>query len=277
MNKQKLIGLLIVAAIVGLGVLLCPYPPNKDRIDPLVLLDKALASEYRVKYKAKVKHTAIYNGRTTSFTSSSTNKLDAENRETAAKLSYLIKRNYEPLVEGEDIIAGREAWTLRLKPKEKNHPWKQLWVDKKNYHVLASRDWSGRNNLKRSMETLSINYQGMLPEIKNQRYIISSKGNYPRYIPKGYILWSNSLFNGATYLTYTDGLNTIGILFGSQIVADESKWNQLVKKGLQDSSQMLVLCKNSSGKQVIISADLPAEELKKIADSFSRPNKYSRP
>ena len=268
MSRNKLAGLLAVAVIVGLGVLLCPATPNKERIDPRILLDKTLASEYRVKYRAKVKHTAIFNGKTTSFTSASTNMLDANSRETAAKLSYLIKRNYEPLVEGEDVIAERKAWTLRLKPKEKNHPWKQLWVDKKNYHVLASRDWSGRNNLKRSMKTLSITYQGALPDIQNPRYTISFKDNHPRYIPKGYILWSAGLFNGNTYLSYTDGLNTIGILIGSHLIVNDAKWKQLVNKGLQDSGQVLVLCKNSRSKQVIISADLPAKELEKIANSL---------
>lgn len=296
MNRQRLTGILIAFAVVSLGILLCPNPPQKDHINPHFLLNKTLASECKIKYKAKTQHTALYNGKTIRFTAisdmrdsglgiiihpkTSGNRLDTKNRETAAILNTLIKRNYKPLVEGEDTIAGRITWTLRLKPKHKNYPWKQLWIDKKTYHVLASRDWSCRNNMKRSMKTLSIAYKDVLPPYMSPRHQRNPKkhltadkrfkGNhYPKYTPAGFTIWDIGLQNefGDTHLSFTDGLNTISIIVGSHIF-DDKKWNTQVKKGLQDCSQALVLCKNSHDKRIIVIADLPKRELEKIANSF---------
>ncbi|OFX14828.1 MAG: hypothetical protein A2Z18_01955 [Armatimonadetes bacterium RBG_16_58_9] len=70
----------------------------------------------------------------------------------------MLKANYTPLVEGEDTIAGRQVWTMRLKPKRKNFAWKQLWIDKQTYVVLASKDWSFQNEMIRTMVTTHVSY-----------------------------------------------------------------------------------------------------------------------
>ena len=56
-----------------------------------------------------------------------------------------------PLVEGDDIIAGRQAWVLRLNPRQKPCPWLQLWVDKRTNEVLAFREWSGEDEMIRAV------------------------------------------------------------------------------------------------------------------------------
>lgn len=301
MNKPRFKGILIFLVVIGLGILVCPNPPTKDRVDPFVLIEKALASESSIRYKAKTKHTAVYNGKTVNFTfvSDITDsgsgvtigdktfgiRMDDKNRQTVAVLNALIKQNFEPLVEGEDIIAGRPVWTLRLKPKQKIYPWKQLWIDKKTYHVIASRDWNCSNNIKRSMRTLSITHKDVIsdnnlpqyasPKAHSLKAMAAFKRKFgeissnPRYIPTGFILWDIDIYNefGDTCLSYTDGLNTISIIVGSHIFND-NKWNRLVKLGMQNSGQASVLCKNTAGKRIIVIADLPENELQKIAASL---------
>lgn len=56
-----------------------------------------------------------------------------------------------PLIEGEEITAGREAWVLRLNPRQKPSPWVQLWVDKKTMEILAFREWSAEDVLVRAV------------------------------------------------------------------------------------------------------------------------------
>ena len=110
----------IVIGVVGIGWLVCPRVPD---VDPDLLLS-------RVMFKCHLCPTC----------------------------SALLRRNYTPLVEGEDAIAGRPAWVLRLKPHSKHMPWRQLWIDKKTYVALAQRDWSSRNEVKWPITTTDITY-----------------------------------------------------------------------------------------------------------------------
>jgi len=67
------------------------------------------------------------------------------------RITALLKKNYTPQIEGQDTISGRPAYMLRLKPDVKHRPWKQLWVDEKTYAILAIRDWTAQNRIKRSI------------------------------------------------------------------------------------------------------------------------------
>lgn len=259
---------LIALGVAALGIWLCPSVPSRTAIDPHKLLDRVLSSTERIPYRAKREYTASYYGKTVRKVAT----VDTATRQTAV-ISSLIKRNYEPLVEGQDRIAGRETWVLRLKPKLKHRPWKQLWIDKKTFHVLASRDWNYRNEIKRSMKTVSS------PHILSSTYILSLSNDadivearilrqaqdasgwvqdvpgirparLPKYLPPGFV----RVGAGSTELHYSDGLNTISIFtsVGKQ------------PSGVRDSGQGLVL----TTRRCVVIADLPPAELRKIACSL---------
>ncbi len=70
-----------------------------------------------------------------------------------------LSRKFTPVIDSEDVIAGRRAWVLRLKPNVKHGPWMQMWIDKKSHVVLATRFWTGRNTVEASMKTLRIAFE----------------------------------------------------------------------------------------------------------------------
>lgn len=121
---------LITVGILLLGFVLCPRTPGKDRVDPEVLVRHAFG-----------------------VTTPSAKK----------NIQYLLHfldnpKRWTPLVEGEEKIAGRDTWIVRLKPYKKRTPWVQCWIDKENYAILASRVWDGHNHLIGSAKTTKITF-----------------------------------------------------------------------------------------------------------------------
>jgi hypothetical protein len=55
----------------------------------------------------------------------------------------LAQQGYSILLEGTDVVAGRDCLTVRLKPPEKHMPWRQVWLDRETLRLVASRDWNG--------------------------------------------------------------------------------------------------------------------------------------
>ncbi|MGC8863038.1 MAG: hypothetical protein ACP5R5_09735 [Armatimonadota bacterium] len=53
------------------------------------------------------------------------------------------------------LVGGRRALVYFLKSSEKHLPWRQLWVDPKTIKILALRDWTSTNKLKRSLRMRS--------------------------------------------------------------------------------------------------------------------------
>ncbi|MHB9038123.1 MAG: sigma-E factor regulatory protein RseB domain-containing protein [Armatimonadota bacterium] len=145
--------LFIALGVLALGLLIYPQPP---RVDGDRLFRRTLRAEQSLSYEAVQKHTSVFYGK--EIRSTIKVRHDGRKRSVGDSLNALILRNHIPLVEGHDRIAGRDTWVLRLKPKAKHRPWKQLWVDKKTFVILASRDWTAGNTLKRSMKTISISF-----------------------------------------------------------------------------------------------------------------------
>lgn len=143
----KLKWVIVAVAIVCVGFAICPTTPSKRQVDPRGLLEMVLEHGQSVNYRAVQVRTSLLSGK----------KVTSTVRVCRTDVAWLIKRNCTPLVEGEDKIADRDTWVLRLKPKNKYAPWKQLWVDKKTFVILAYRDWSNKK-IKRSMKTVSISY-----------------------------------------------------------------------------------------------------------------------
>ncbi len=59
----------------------------------------------------------------------------------------LARQGYNILVEGTDTICGRECITVRLEPRTKPKPWRQLWLDKQSLKVMATRSWDEKDRI----------------------------------------------------------------------------------------------------------------------------------
>ena len=174
--------ILIAAAVLLTGFVLCPRTPSKDRVDPSALgsnMLRVLAREpgSDPAYTAIRLHTYFAQGNSVRFhtkvrcggegervtmldapPASSTDFLAVTRAMHISSLinDFLRKIAWIPLVEGEEKIAGRDAWIVRFKPGKKRVPWVHCWVDKETSVVLAARVWDSRNRLTASFKTTKI-------------------------------------------------------------------------------------------------------------------------
>ena len=114
---------LIAVCLLLVGVVICPRPPAASEVGPNALLAAARA---------------------------------ASDRPGLLTVDLPDTRTITPLVEGRDVIAGRPAWVLRLKPHIKRAPWVQIWVDRRSHAILAFRKWDGNDRLLSSARARSI-------------------------------------------------------------------------------------------------------------------------
>jgi|GEM_PF-1943370 len=56
-----------------------------------------------------------------------------------------LREGCVPILEGSDVIAGKESWPIRLKPPHRRYPWLEVWVDKKTSTILAWKEWGHLN------------------------------------------------------------------------------------------------------------------------------------
>lgn len=250
---------LIISGVLLLGLLICPRNP---RVDPEMILDRVISRGRDTSWKATQVSSSLFYG-TTIKTRQTVKRSFAVSDYTAS----LIKSNYIPLVESEDKIAGRDTWVLRLKPKIKHRPWKQLWVDKKTYFVLASRDWSARDVQKRSMRTVSISHRlainNKLPyEREGVGFTNEWKTGRPHYLPEGFrIVRHPDPLNSDKRSVYSDGLYAISVIIRKQ--------NNLRCKldTPLDWGQGLIYISRRNSREIVVIADLLPTEIAKIAKS----------
>ncbi len=193
----------------------------------------------------------------------------------------LVRKNYTPLIEGEDTIAGRKTWVLRLKPHIKHRPWKQLWIDCKTGVVLAMRDWDSRNRIKSTMRTLSISYsdtsnnkysQNKVDHVSNTKPIYGYDEHclqnipHPRYTPRGYklvrIIGPDDF--RPSQLVYSDGLYSLSVFlrFPNSQGGEQNKI-----KHAYDWGQGLALAMHDARKKIVVVGDLPLTEIERVARS----------
>lgn len=244
-------------------------------VDPKKTLQAALNASANVKFSAKQMWSWVMNGR----------RLQREIEVQSPSLHSfnqqaveLVRRNYTPLVEGEDIIAGRRTWVIRLKPHTKYTPWKQLWIDRETGAVLAMRDWDSRNRIKSAMRTLSISYTDVRAEFDQARVSqlsssdqsrcldIYRMGNipHPQYVPRGYKLVRVKKIgrDGPMQLVYSDGLYSLSVFLR---FPDGQGGEQNKIKRAYDWGQGLVLSTYSAGMNIVVVGDLPLTEIERIA------------
>lgn len=273
----------ITLITLGVGYLVCPTTAGLHAPDASVVLHKAIEAQITVAFHGRQRYDDVCSGRRYSevhdlcFNGSPYLVPRYAHRDRALRTA-LIEKNYTPLIEGEDTIAGRETWVLRMKPKVKNRPWKQIWVDKKTYATLASRDWTGRNAIKASLKTLDVTYDrrreypsilvpGGVPLHKNRPLSIPRDFPRPAHIPRGFELWTVEVDKQqpGTQLVYTDGLYNISVFYGAR--ADAAR--RLLKPGtVYDADQALVCVVSRSGRNALVVGDLPVEDIQEIAGSI---------
>jgi negative regulator of sigma E activity len=163
---------------------------------------------------------------------------------------------------------------MRLKPKRKNFAWRQIWIDKQTYVVLASRDWSFRNEIMRTMVTTHLSYcdrplarrSAPKPDGLRAGSRVPRGTIQPRYIPTGFVLDRVEVDGdwGSAQLVYSDGLYAISVFVGG--IAGKSV-ERLCPGAVYDWGQGLMVATGVRDENVLVMGDLPAEEIEKIAGS----------
>lgn len=253
-------------AVVAAMFAVSPGPPSPRKVNPDRVLRSSLAAAPTVPYKATQRWRFIFHGKMVETTIA---VHGPTGRQSPRRMAELLTRNYTPLVEGEDTIAGRETWTLRLKPRSKYRPWRDLWIDKKTGVVLALRDWDAGNHVKRSMSVLSISYSSPnAPRVPvtfgdDWRVVDPADRGVPEKLPGGYELVSagRSADCRADQYTYSDGLQCISVFRG---FPGTSSGEQLQSRRVSGWGQGIVL---SQGPVAVV-GDLPVRELERIARFF---------
>lgn len=251
---SRKLAVITVAALL-LGLLFSPRKPVSERMDPDELLRSILQS-YQIKSNGPLApgfHETFW--------------LDKASRDR------LVLRNYTPLVEGQERIAGREAWVLRLKPRVKYRPWRQVWVDKELTSILAVRDWSSDDRRRRTVKLDRVSApihdripaQAMCP-ISTTAALGSLR--LPRHIPSGFSLtcvgtWSDSPRDRC--IIYSDGLFNISLFyrFSARPHREQQDGNCVVACG----NSRAVAVPLATGSVTVV-ADLPADELLRVAHSI---------
>jgi hypothetical protein len=240
--------------VFALGLLFAPRMPSARRVNPDQLLSIVLNG-----YRPMVRHIRR-DGRVVAEFS-------------AKPSSRLVLKNYTPLVEGEETIAGRDAWLLRLKPKVKYRPWRQLWIDKKSYSILAIRDWSHRNEIRRSVRLEKPPAAlGSLVFLSATRTIHPGSAlrglKRPRFIPEGFELIDDGSWDGLSdlrALIYTDGLFNVSLFYR---FSGRQGREQKQRLSVCDCGETLAVTAMLDSGCVTVVADLPEKDLLRIARSI---------
>ena len=272
---------------LALGALFCPRVSMHSGVDADRVIHEVLRAKESMVYAA---------GRSYSYTSGGTAReygvvvkktpgsktvwnadgevFEAGNGPVEWRRYELIRRNFSALVEGEDTVAGRQAWVVRLKPRMRGSAWKQLWVDKQHCAVLASRDWSGRDQVKRWMETEWVSYS---TETRSSiAYAAKDSGELPGgtnlerlsgiYVPDGFELMGASgeeQGGGVRLLSFSNGLAALTVEIEDMACGSGSDDQVLV----EPCDQGLVGWVERCDRRVVVVGDLPEEEIRKVVNS----------
>ena len=242
-----------IITIVGLWLALCPGVYKKPPVNADTVFCRAAAASQNTQ-----QHMVSYVlfGRSNTINSNCTQNVISRN-----KLIGLVRNNYRLLLAGEDKVGKYNVWSLCLLPKQRHFPWKQIWVDKDTYRVIASRDWNSQNRIKKSTFPSSTPIK---PNFTKGNICLFDNVPSHFYVPIGFQYSGHSFEDGMNCFTYTDGLFAIDIYI--------NKTHQKItssKTSISDSGQGLIYSTYKNSHKVRIIGDLPEEELQKIANSIN--------
>ncbi|NNE36846.1 MAG: outer membrane lipoprotein-sorting protein, partial [Gammaproteobacteria bacterium] len=86
----------------------------------------------------------------------------------------LIAAYYDFSTIGEERVAGRDAWVVKITPKDEFRYGYQLWIDKQNYLLLKSEMQDDEGT---SLETVMFTELQLLDSIEDERFLPSISGN----------------------------------------------------------------------------------------------------
>ena len=238
---------IVFAALLLIGVLACPKPRGANEVDPVRCFEHAFRAEA------------------------------GAGSATSRRMRVLIERNYTFSVAGEDTIAGRGAWVLAIRPRIKKRPWRQLWIDQKTSEILAMRDWSSRNRLRRSacgLRGFSTAFHEARPYSKRPKAVLKprspskpEKVRSPRYVPPGFELVEvrTSATGGWSQIVYSDGLCAISVFQRFPARLSREHKNAIGVYGWGGGLLVSTFC---AGRRIVVVGDLRRDELERMAGSI---------
>lgn len=218
---------------------------------------------------------------------------------TQDERSKLLLKNYRPRFAGRDSIAGRPVYKVRLVSRYDDRPSRMLWIDSEYYVVLRTVEYSYRGQERGGTSFTHVEYTPApdstlirkeadpekvvevcrpadIADIAEKVGVSVSK---PSYVPPGYVLEGTHVYCSpcgrckcAAQITYTDGLSVISV-FQRSSKSSAGTVSCGMDKAKRETCEMSC-CDvagsgsiNRSDKSIVVVADLPEEEIQKIARS----------
>jgi hypothetical protein len=204
-----------------------------------------------------------------------------------------LEQNYRAVFTGGEVIAGRKAYRVELRPRYPGNPWKRLWIDEASSIILASEDYDGQSRRVRASRVEQVEFRrepsnAMRPsealihiarpepatetEVRPREKISQAVGFTvlrPTYIPPGY-QWEASFVYAcqcgcklpSARLQYVDGLNSISVLQCGHRCAHESDCGF---RALPQGAAVRVIAGDNT---VVVTGELDRRELVKMARSL---------
>jgi sigma-E factor negative regulatory protein RseB len=201
----------------------------------------------------------------------------------------LIAAHYDFSTISEERVAGRDAWVVKITPKDEFRYGYQLWIDRKNYLLLKSEMQDEQGS---SLETVmfteiqvlnSIEDDQFLPSISGNEYTwhqfnqsevlnennqIVSNGWQVSWMPDGF---RQSATNGSMssnmdasmeHMLFTDGVSTVSIFI--------ERMNNVnpINNGALKIGGVNVYSTTTSGYQVTAIGEVPQPTVIRMADSI---------
>ncbi len=221
----------------------------------------------------------------------------------ADKLRLLLE-NHRITLAGTDTVAGRQTYSLVVRPKDSGEIRKRLWIDKATSVVVRQEDYGTNGKLQSSTRFTSIQFEKRFPDklfeapsdvktkVSNRMLgATMSPGKLseaveftvraPKYIPKGYKLDGYRLYacpcecpHQSAYIRYSNGLSSVSVFeskVGSGCRAEAGCGKSEgpmgtceVKRADRDEIARL----EKDGISFVVVADMDGRELRKIAESL---------
>jgi negative regulator of sigma E activity len=207
------------------------------------------------------------------------------------KKLQLLEKNYQAVLEGRDLVAGRTAHRIMLRSRHPGNPWKRLWIDRKSYLMVGSEDYDSHDRLLRSTRFTSLALQiepekSFQPPATYLKRVVSNPAAegvplppeqisrrvgfeilLPRYVPPGYQLIGSfvnrdkcACGDETARSVYSDGLNAISVFqCGRFSVQGGACWGANVPDGVRFSR---------GSDSFVLVGELDRAELEKMAQSL---------